>query len=89
MTTLSSKLSTPAQTSSSAAKILVVCNPTDKALLTSEGSSVWAIEANDIGDQIDDLVREGKVLDAIGLAEAVGDSSLSPVSLDYNGRGSS
>jgi hypothetical protein len=37
------------------------------------------VEAGDIGEQVDDLVKDGRVLDAIGLAEAVGDESLSPV----------
>jgi hypothetical protein len=51
----------------------------DKTLANSEGSTVWAVEAGDVGEQIDDLVRDGRLVDAIGLAEAVGDTSLSPV----------
>lgn len=53
--------------------------PNDKLLSANEGSSIWAVEAADIGKQIDDLVREGQILDAIGLAEAVGETALSPV----------
>lgn len=79
MTPISKGSFTVAKATSSAARVIVVATPTDKALATGEGSSVWALEASDIGEQIDDLVKEGKVLDAIGLAEAVGDSSLSPV----------
>lgn len=60
-------------------KVLFVSTPNDKNLAQSEGSSVWAVEAEDIGDQVDELVKEGRVQDAIGLVEAMGDAGLSPV----------
>lgn len=60
-------------------KVLLVSTPNDKNLAQSEGSSVWAVEAGDIGEQVDELVKEGRVQDAIGLVEAMGDAGLSPV----------
>ena len=86
LSTISNPTTTPAATAFSATKILIVSTPTDKTLLTNEGSSVWAVESGDIGEQIDDLVGEGRVLDAMGLAEAVGDHSLAPVSAYRNGK---
>ena len=63
-----------------ATKALFVSTPTDKALAQSEGSSIWALGAASVSGQIDELVREGCVDDAIGLVEALGDDGLSPVS---------
>jgi hypothetical protein len=74
-------VSTQASLSSAATRVLLVSTPNDKTLSVNEGSSIWAVTAADIGEQIDDLVREGQLLDAIGLAEAVGETSLSPVSI--------
>lgn len=59
-------------------RVFLVSTPTDKTLLT-EGSTVWEISGADIGEQVDQLVREGRVSDAIGLVEAVGDVHLAPV----------
>jgi len=81
MLTVSQQIATAASSTSAATRVLLVSTPNDKALSTNEGSSIWAVEAADIGDQIDELVRDGQLLDAIGLAEAVGETSLSPVSL--------
>jgi hypothetical protein len=49
--------------------------------MQSEGSSIWALRAGDIGEEVDELLREGRSMDAIGLVESVGESGLSPVSL--------
>lgn len=61
-------------------KVLFCSTPTDKTLLQSEGSTIWALRTGDIGEEVDELLREGRSLDAIGLVEAVGESGLSPVS---------
>ncbi|WVF65869.1 hypothetical protein IAT40_000606 [Kwoniella sp. CBS 6097] len=68
----------PAANMASSTKLLLVSNPTDKHLAQSEGSSIWALRSGDIGAQVDDLVREGRLGDAIGLVEAVGENGLSP-----------
>ncbi|WVO14727.1 hypothetical protein L204_102365 [Cryptococcus depauperatus] len=52
-------------------------NDIDKQLLASEGSSIWAVQEKDLQDEVDDLVREGRIEDAIGLVEAIGEDSLS------------
>jgi hypothetical protein len=59
--------------------ILFVSTPMDKALSLSEGSTIWIIRGMNIGEQVDELVREGRVSDAIGLVEAVGEDGLPPV----------
>jgi hypothetical protein len=59
---------------------LICSTPTDKTLLQNEGSTIWALNAGDIGEEVDELLREGRSADAIGLVEAVGESGLSPVS---------
>jgi hypothetical protein len=64
----------------SVAHILIITTPTDKTTLASEGSTVWTMTAGDIGKQIDQLVKDGQVADAVGLVKALGDSDLSPVS---------
>jgi hypothetical protein len=53
--------------------VLVASTPTDRAL-AAEGSTLWAVRAADVGSTVDALVRAGRVLDAIGLVEAVGES---------------
>ncbi|WVQ78836.1 hypothetical protein IAT38_000927 [Cryptococcus sp. DSM 104549] len=78
LTSLASPRGTPALNMQPATKLLIVSTPTDKALAQSEGSSVWAVRTGDIGEQVDELVREGRVEDAIGLVEAVGENGLSP-----------
>jgi len=67
-----------------ATKVLMVSTPTDKALSQSEGSSIWALRAGHVGEQIDELIREGRLADAIGLVEAVGEDGLSPVRDVFN-----
>ncbi len=74
---------TPAEAMLPAMKLLMVSTPTDKGLSQSEGSSIWVLRSGDVGDQLDDLVREGRVPDAIGLVEAVGEAGLSPVCRVY------
>jgi hypothetical protein len=69
----------PAAAMASSAKMLLVSTPTDKTLVASEGSTVWGLEAGDVGEQVDELIREGRVGDAIGLVESVGEAGLSPV----------
>lgn len=61
-------------------KVLLVSTPTDKTLLHNEGSTVWEMRTGDVGDEVDELVKEGRVADAIGLVEASGDAKLAPVS---------
>lgn len=61
-------------------KVLLVTTPTDKTLANSEGSTIWEMRAGDVGNEVDELVKEGRVADAIGLVEASGDSNLAPVS---------
>lgn len=70
----------PAEALKASTKMLFCSTPTDKALLQSEGSTIWALRASDIGEEVDELLREGRSMDAIGLVEAVGESGLSPVS---------
>ena len=70
---------TPVVAMSSATKILLASTPTDKALSQSEGSTIWTLRAGEVGEQIDDLLREGRVADAIGLVKAIGEAGLSPV----------
>lgn len=75
----STNVTTPAEEMLPSTKILLISTPTDKALSQSEGSSLWALRSGEVGQQIDDLVKEGRVSDAIGLVEAVGEAGLSPV----------
>jgi hypothetical protein len=70
----------PADALTATIKVLFCSTPTDKALLQSEGSSIWALRAGDIGEEVDELLREGRSMDAIGLVESVGESGLSSVS---------
>jgi hypothetical protein len=74
---------TAATAMKSATRVLFISTPTDRNLAASEGGSIWALRASDVEDQIDELVREGRVADAIGLVEAVGEAGLSPVSVLY------
>lgn len=67
-------------------KVLLVSTPTDKTLLHNEGSTVWEMRTGDVGDAVDELVKEGRVADAIGLVEASGDAKLAPVSEAWKGR---
>jgi hypothetical protein len=60
-------------------KLLLVSTPTDRTLAL-EGSTIWEVRGTDVGEQVDELVREGRVTDAIGLVEAVGDTGLAEVS---------
>ncbi|ORX35229.1 hypothetical protein BD324DRAFT_642956 [Kockovaella imperatae] len=74
----SSSNSTLASSVSSSIKFLFISTPLDKTLATSEGSSIWSIESGDLGECVDSLVQEGRVADAIGLVEAVGESGFAP-----------
>ena len=58
--------------------MLLVSTPSDKNLATTEGSTIWALGSCDLGEHIDDLVKEGRVQDAIGLVDAVGEGGLAP-----------
>ncbi|OCF40067.1 hypothetical protein I317_06142 [Kwoniella heveanensis CBS 569] len=78
MTTFASPLSIPAGKMAPSTKLLMVSNSTDKHLSQTEGSSIWALSSGDVGKQIDELVKEGRLGDAIGLVEAVGENGLSP-----------
>jgi len=60
--------------------VLLCSTPTDKTLLQSEGSTIWVLRGGDIGEEVDELLREGRSSDAIGLVEAVSERGLSPVS---------
>ncbi|WVR03742.1 hypothetical protein IAU60_000737 [Kwoniella sp. DSM 27419] len=68
----------PAAKMAASTKMLIISNPTDKALSQTEGSSIWALDAGDVGEEVDELVRQGRIGDAIGLVEAVGEDGLSP-----------
>ncbi|WVQ93507.1 hypothetical protein IAU59_000581 [Kwoniella sp. CBS 9459] len=78
MTSSALPSSIPAANMAPSTKMLLISNPTDKHLLQSEGSSIWGLRSGDIGEQVDELVREGRLADAIGLVEAVGENGLSP-----------
>jgi hypothetical protein len=71
---------TPAAAMREATKVLFATTSTDRTLSITEGSSIWALTACEVEMQIDELVKEGRVADAIGLVEAVGQAGLSPVS---------
>ena len=60
-------------------RMLLTSIPTDKALSQSLGSTIWAVQSDDLGDQVDELVREGRTSDAIGLVNAVGETGFTPV----------
>lgn len=77
-TTSTTSLS-PAEALLPSSRLLFISTPTDKALLQSEGSTVWAVRSGDVGEEVDELVKEGYASDAIGLVEAVGEGGLSPV----------
>ncbi|KAK8861657.1 hypothetical protein IAR55_002480 [Kwoniella newhampshirensis] len=70
--------STPAANMSASTKLLFVSTPTDKTAAALEGSTIWGVRAGDIGDEVDELVRQGRVGDAIGLVESVGENGLAP-----------
>ncbi|WWD16424.1 hypothetical protein CI109_100850 [Kwoniella shandongensis] len=70
--------STPAANMLPSTKLLFVSTPTDKTLAATEGSTIWGVRADHIGHEVDELVRQGRIGDAIGLVEAVGESGLSP-----------
>ena len=65
-------------------KFLLISTPLDKSLSTTEGSSIWTVEACDLGEMIDQLVRDGHVGDAISLVESVGETGFAPVSFGYS-----
>lgn len=60
--------------------MVLVTTPADAKVALAEGSSIWALHASDVDDEVDNLIKQGRVSDAIGLVEATGESSLSPVS---------
>ncbi|WWC68549.1 uncharacterized protein I206_102478 [Kwoniella pini CBS 10737] len=68
----------PAEVMNPSTKMLIVSTPTDRHLSQAEGSSIWTLQSGDIGEEVDQLVKEGRVSDAIGLVEAVGEVGLSP-----------
>ncbi|WVW80239.1 hypothetical protein I302_102217 [Kwoniella bestiolae CBS 10118] len=70
--------SVPAENMTSSTKMLIVSTPTDRHLSANEGSSIWALRSSDTGEEVDQLVKEGRVGDAIGLVEVVGENGLSP-----------
>nr|ODN85587.1 hypothetical protein L203_04837 [Cryptococcus depauperatus CBS 7841] len=77
LTLVSLPLLATAENIKSRIRVLFVTTPTDKQLLASEGSSIWAVQEKDLQDEVDNLVREGRIEDAIGLVEAIGEDSLS------------
>ncbi|KAL7424682.1 Vacuolar morphogenesis protein 6 [Cryptotrichosporon argae] len=56
--------------------VLIATTPSDKAMLTAEGSSIWALSPPTLEAAVGELISEGRIGDAIGLVEAVGDASL-------------
>lgn len=71
----------PAEALSASTRVLSISTPTDKTLLQSEGSTIYALRSGDVGEEVDELVKEGHTADAIGLVESVGEGGLAPVSL--------
>ena len=71
---------TLASTVAPSTKALFISTPLDKSLAANEGSSIWSVEVGDLGDVVDEMVRQGRVEDAFGLVEAVGEMGFSPVS---------
>lgn len=69
----------PSASRAERAHLVLVSTPTDRNLLQSEGSTVWELRGADVSEEVDELVREGRMIDAIGLVEAVGDTNLAPV----------
>lgn len=79
ITTASTSATSSAQALSASTRLLFVSTPTDKTLLQSEGSTIWALRSGEVGEEVDELVKEGHAADALGLVEAVGEGGLSPV----------
>ncbi|SOV08962.1 related to Vam6/Vps39-like protein involved in vacuolar morphogenesis [Ustilago sp. UG-2017a] len=51
--------------------VLVVVTPTDRNALEREGSTVWQLEMQGWGRQIDELVEKGEFEEALGLLDSV------------------
>ena len=60
-------------------RVVFASTPDDKATLTKDGSSLWSIEAPSLDDEVDDLIRQGRVADASRLVAAVGEEGFAPV----------
>lgn len=74
-----SALSVGAKGDKKSARMLLVSTPSDKTLLQNEGSTIWEVQGSEVGEQVDELVKEGRLTDAIGLVETVGEDQLQPV----------
>jgi hypothetical protein len=59
--------------------LLFVASPTDRGLSQAEGCSIWAVQAASLADEVAELVRDGRMTDAIGLVESVGETGFAPV----------
>ncbi|SNX83782.1 related to Vam6/Vps39-like protein involved in vacuolar morphogenesis [Melanopsichium pennsylvanicum] len=51
--------------------VYVVVTPTDRATLEKEGSTIWQLEMQGWGRQIDELVEKGEFEEALGLLDSV------------------
>lgn len=51
--------------------IFIVVSPTDRATLEREGSTIWQLEMQSWGQQIDELVEKGEFEEALGLLDSV------------------
>ncbi|OWZ49934.1 hypothetical protein C368_06859 [Cryptococcus neoformans 125.91] len=66
--------STPTPASTSTPKLLISTYPTDKSL-HSQGSTIHLLSSPPLPSEVEHLLLEGRIDDAIGLVEAVGDAA--------------
>jgi hypothetical protein len=71
--------------SSSAKSLFLVTTPTDRAIATAEGSTIWQSTMKSWGDQVDELVEASSYADALALLDVI-DQVVLPdkVSIIYN-----
>lgn len=65
--TLSATLRLLTASHSTNSPTFVLSTPTEKAALTANGSTIWALKMQDWGSQIDELVSEGQFEEALTL----------------------
>lgn len=81
LTPLNRNGGTPAGSVDASAALAFVSSPTDRALSQAEGCSIWVVQAASLAHEVNDLVRDGRMTDAIGLVESVGETGFAPVSV--------
>lgn len=62
---------------SAKSSLFLISTPVDRALATAEGSCVWRFEMKSWGEQIDELVQNGRYSDALALLDTLDQLSLS------------